>query len=191
MNNGSQQIEKMQLQTPRLLLSELTLADLADVHLLHTSPEVDEYNTLGIPENIGVTRMLVLEWLEQQNAQPRQNYIFSLKLESSQEFIGLIALKPGKPNYKNAEVWYKLLPAHWRQGYALEALKEVLKFAFGPLGLHRVEAGCAVDNTGSIKLLERVGMKPEGRKRQVLPIRGQWADNYIYAILESDFKAGA
>jgi [ribosomal protein S5]-alanine N-acetyltransferase len=57
------------------------------------------------------------------------------------------------------------------------------------LRLHRIEAGCAVENIPSIKVLEKAGMTREGLKRKKLPIRGEWKDNYFYAILEEDFCA--
>jgi ribosomal-protein-alanine N-acetyltransferase len=56
------------------------------------------------------------------------------------------------------------------------------------LKLHRIEAGCAVGNFASIRVLEKVGMTNEGRKREILPIRGKWIDNYFYSILENEFK---
>jgi len=52
--------------------------------------------------------------------------------------------------------------------------------------LHRIEAGVATQNLNSIKLLEKVGMTREGMYRKILPIRGEWVDNYSYAILEED-----
>ena len=61
----------------------------------------------------------------------------------------------------------------------------MLQFGFFELQLHRIEAGCAVENVASIKVLEHVGMIREGRKRQILPIRGEWIDNYFYAMLET------
>ena len=50
--------------------------------------------------------------------------------------------------------------------------------------MHRIEVGCAIENVASIRVLEKVGMTREGRKRQVLPIRANWIDNYFFAILE-------
>lgn len=62
-----------------------------------------------------------------------------------------------------------------------------MDFGFNDLKLHRIEAGCAVENIASSKVLEKVGMTKEGMKRKKLPIRGEWKDNYLYAILEEDF----
>ena len=72
------------------------------------------------------------------------------------------------------------------KGYATEALKEILRFGFDQLNLHRIEAGCAVENVASIKVLEKAGMQREGRKRQVLPLKSGWSDNFEYAILAAD-----
>ncbi len=176
----------MELQTERLKLVELTFADLANIHQLHSLPATDEYNTLGIPATIYSTKILLKEWLEQQKVIPRLSHIFCIKLIDTNQFVGLIALTLGKINLKIAEVWYKIFPDYWRQGIATEALAQVLKFGFVDLGLHRIEAGCAVENLASIKVLEKVGMTREGRKRKVLPIKGKWTDNYIYAILDTD-----
>ncbi len=62
----------------------------------------------------------------------------------------------------------------------------MLDLGFDHLKLHRLQAGCAVGNLGSIKVLEKVGMIKEGRGRQILPLSTGWSDNYEYSILESD-----
>lgn len=177
----------MELQTKRLQLTELTSADLDNIHNLHSSPQVDAYNTLGIPVTIYTTKNLLQEWIIQQRQTPRPSYIFCIKQSGNNHFVGLIALVLGKPNFKIAEVWYKLMPQCWQQGFATEALKQVLHFGFTHLGLHRIEAGCAVENTASVKVLQKVGMMQEGRKSKVLPVRGEWLDNYFFAILDTDF----
>jgi ribosomal-protein-alanine N-acetyltransferase len=176
----------MELHTNRLLLRELSSADLEVVHRLHSLPEVDKYNTLGIPANLATTKHLLTEWLAHPHATPRLSYILAVEQAGSHKFVGLVALNLGKANFRIAEVWYKFLPTYWGQGLATEAVTVLLEFGFNYLQLHRIEAGCAVENTGSIRVLEKVGMTCEGRKRQVLPIRDTWVDNYFFAILESD-----
>jgi len=130
----------MELISPRLLLKPVTTADIPVIHRLHSMPETDEYNTLGIPDDIAVTADIVDGWL-----------------------------RDGR-------------------GLATEAVKTLLLYAFDQLKLHRVEAGCAVDNKGSVRVLEKSGMQLEGRKRKVLPIRGTWSDNFMYAILAEDMR---
>ncbi|MDQ3015533.1 MAG: GNAT family N-acetyltransferase [Bacteroidota bacterium] len=176
------------LETNRLQIRELQLTDIINVHQLHSLPETDEYNTLGIPETIQVTEKILSDWLEDQNQRPRNSYIFGIELKHDETFIGLIALILGKVNYKTAEVWFKVHKDFWRKGYATEALTKLLDFGFNQLQLHRIEAGCAVDNFASGRVLEKAGLTREGLKRKKLPIRGEWKDNYFYGILEEDFN---
>ena len=180
---------KMELHTARLHLRELSISDLSMVHHLHSLPEVDEFNTLGIPNTLKTTQRYLTDWLAQGKATPRVAYVLAVQRATDQKVVGLIALNLGKATFKNAEVWYKLLPEYWSQGLTTEALTALIKFGFDHLHLHRIEAGCAVENSASIRVLEKVGMTREGRKRQILPIRGNWVDNYFFAILDSDIAS--
>ena len=162
------------------------MADVEEIHVLHSLPETDEFNTMGIPENMDATKQLVSEWMSVQDELPGKKYVFCIENTES-AFVGLIGLTMGKPAYKNAEAWFKLRPNYWNKGYATEALKVILDFSFKDLKLHRIEAGCAVENKASKRVLEKVGMIKEGHCRKLLPIRGQWVDNFEFAILETDF----
>ena len=175
------------MQTERLNLRELKFSDVEKIHELNSLPEVDEFNTLGIPESIAVTRQLVSNWLSLQNEAPRMKYVFVIE-NNINVFIGLIGINIGKPSYKSAEIWFKLHPKFWNKGYATEAVNRIFIFSFAELSLHRIEAGCAVKNVASKRVLEKVGMIMEGRCRKLLPIRGQWEDNFEFAILETDFE---
>ena len=177
----------MKFETQRLYFRQVSTDDVNNIHELHSLPETDKFNTLGIPETIQVTEKVINEWLIGQNAKPQTSYIFCLDLVDTKQFIGLIALNIGKPYYKTAEVWFKIHKDFWSKGYASEALTKLIDVGFNDLALHRIEAGCAVENIASSKVLEKVCMKKEGMKRKKLPIRGQWKDNYFYAILDEDF----
>lgn len=179
----------IKLQTNRLLISPISITDLENIHRLHSLPETDQYNTLGIPKNLGETETIIKEWVENNNNRKNKNYTFKIELLESKDFIGLISLILGKPKFKIAEVWYKLHLNFWKNGYATESLKRILEFGFNELKLHRIEAGCAVDNIGSIRVLEKAGMTREGRKRKVLPLKNGWSDNFQYAILSTDEKS--
>ncbi len=108
--------------------------------------------------------------MSKNNSGKKTNFVFKIQLQIDHSFIGLIALNLGTVKYSSCEVWYKLHFNFWNHGYATEALQRVLVFGFDDLKLHRIEAGCAVDNLGSIHTLEKVGMTREGRKRQVLSL---------------------
>jgi [ribosomal protein S5]-alanine N-acetyltransferase len=178
-------MNEIYLKSERLNLRPINLSDLNNIHQLHSLPETDEFNTLGIPENIEETKVILDQWISEN--QKEKNQIYTFVIEFQQQFVGLITLNLGKEKYKNAEFWYKLHANFWNKGFATEALKTLINFAFNDLKLHRITAGCAVENKGSIRVLEKVGMTLEGRKRQILPLKTGWSDNFEYAILETDF----
>lgn len=174
------------LQSTRLDLHLLSLTDLDEVHKLHSFPAVDEFNTLGIPQNMAHTQSIIEPWILEHQKLDAKQYTFTIRTKGTDDFVGLIVLKLGSIKFQNGEVWFKLNPNMWGKGYCTEALKLVLAFGFDELKLHRIEAGCAVDNVGSGRVLEKAGMTKEGRKRKVLPLKTGWSDNFEYAILDSD-----
>ena len=112
----------MEINTDRLRLREISPGDMDDIHKLHSMPETDKYNTLGIPKTIQVTEKIVNEWLAGQNEEPQTSYVLCLSLATTNKFIGLIALNVRKSHYKVAEVWYKIYLDYWGHGYTTEAL---------------------------------------------------------------------
>jgi [ribosomal protein S5]-alanine N-acetyltransferase len=162
-------------------------SDIQYVHQLHSCPEVDQYNTLGIPENIEQTQAVLEDWLSQAKDPDPLKHVLRINKKDTEEFVGLIGINIGKPKYRKAEIWFKILPKHFNQGYTTEAVKSVLAYCFNTLLMHRIEAGCATENIASKKVLEKAGMQQEGLCRQMLPIRNEWKDGFYYAILQSDF----
>lgn len=186
-----QNISKMErnLVTNRLNLKPISIIDLENIHELHSLPETDKFNTLGIPKDISETEKIITGWIANNENGKSTNFTFKIELIEEASFIGLIALNLGNPKFKSAEVWYKFHSDFWNKGYATEALQRILEFGFNELKLHRIEAGCAVDNIGSIRTLEKAGMTREGRKRKVLPLKNGWSDNFEFAVLSTDIES--
>ena len=178
-------IKALQLHSDRLRYRFLKSADLDAVHELHSLPETDRYNTLGIPKDKSETREVMSRFM-MGDKDGLKNLTFVVELLEDISFVGLIALKMGVPKYKNAEVWFKLHKKHWGRGYATEALKFVINFGFQRLQLHRIEAGCAVGNSASKRVMEKCGLTNEGRKRENLPLKEGWSDGLEFAILDTD-----
>jgi [ribosomal protein S5]-alanine N-acetyltransferase len=176
----------MDINTTRLNMRPVIAADLNNIHHLHSLPETDRYNTMGIPESIEVTQAYLDQWILSHEQVPQEKYVF-VSENFEQEFIGMIGINIGKPRYRIAEIWFKLLPTHWNKGYATEMALGILHFCFNDLNLHRIEAGCAVQNIASKTVIEKIGMIQEGMSRKILPIRGEWFDGYRFAILDSDY----
>ena len=63
---------------------------------------------------------------------------------------------------------------------------KALAFGFGDLGLHRVWAHCVAENAASARVLEKVGLRQEGRLREHEVFKGRWWDTLLYAILDRE-----
>lgn len=174
----------MDLYTKRLKLIEISMVDLQEIHAFESIPEVDRFNTLGIPNDIEDSRKIILPVIADQRNDERKLYCW--KVLDQDAFIGLAGLSRNLDRFKIGEIYYKLKPSSWGQGYATEIARRLVRFGFEGLGLHRVEAGVATENIASIRVLEKIGMKREGCHRKILPIRGEWKDNFHYALVEDD-----
>lgn len=86
-----------------------------------------------------------------------------------------------------AELGWCIAPAHQRQGYAVEAVRELVTLTF-ELGVHRIEAGCFAANLASRRVMDRVGFRQEGyHVRESLHRDGTWMDGISFAILEEEW----
>lgn len=179
-------LKNKQIFTDRLNLRFVEMNDVEWLHQLLSLSKVDQYNTLGIPENREVTRKMIAQHVLD-NCEPLpQRYTFSVLDKLTEIGVGLCALNLGRAKYQNAEIWYKYFPQYWGKGFASETVKALLDFGFYDLQLHRIEAGCAVDNVGSIKVLEKSGFINEGRQRKTLNLNSGWSDHFDFGILRSE-----
>jgi RimJ/RimL family protein N-acetyltransferase len=176
----------MKLTSNRTSLRLIDHSDIDFIHNLLSLPETDEFNALGIPATIEETKTLITPWIAENNQNEIKSYTFIIESKNEQSPIGLFGLKLGNKKYKRGEVWFKIHRESWNVGYATECLKAIINYGFETLDLHRIQAGCAVANIGSIKVLEKSGMTREGRGRQLLPLKSGWSDNFEYSILETD-----
>lgn len=89
---------------------------------------------------------------------------------------------------KQAELGWVLDPAYTGRGYATEAVRELLRYCFRELGVHRVVANCFLANDTSWRLMERVGMRREVHAvRESLHRSGRWLDTVGYALLAEEW----
>jgi ribosomal-protein-alanine N-acetyltransferase len=114
-------------------------------------------------------------------------YPFFLIRENDQVLLGGLTLGFLRRGVAQAAtLGYWIGASHAQQGYMGAAVRLALSFAFGHLGLQRVEAACLPHNEASIRLLDRVGFHREGLARRYLCINGRWQDHLLFAILSTD-----
>lgn len=76
----------------------------------------------------------------------------------------------------------------WGRGLFIEGARLVLDFAFGTVRVHRIEARAAVDNARGNAALHKIGARREGRLRDAFWREDRYVDQYLWAILDSDWR---
>ncbi len=115
---------------------------------------------------------------------------FAFPVEDEARVVGRISLSNiSRRSFQNANLGYWMDADMQGKGYMSEAVGAVLDFAFGPLGLHRVEAGVMPRNPKSMRVLEKNGFRREGYAVRYLKIAGQWEDHVIFAVTAEERPA--
>lgn len=118
----------------------------------------------------------------------RQGIRWGIMIRDSGTFIGTLGLNHLSLYSKKAEIGFELDPAHWRRGYAAEAIQAVLEYAFETLALHRMGAVTFLENEASVQLLTRLGFEEEGILRGYLYQDSSSHDGGIFSLLRPDYQ---
>ena len=144
-------------ETPRLRLRELTVEDAAFVRTLVNEPSfLENIGDKGV-RDLDDARRFILEgpWTAQQPPGYGQ-FLTELKADSSP--IGVCGLLY-RESLDVSDVGLALLPQYWRNGYAYEAAAAVMEYGRSSLGLDEIVALTSEENTASINLAKKFGMK--------------------------------
>lgn len=174
------------LRGPAVLVRELRPDDFAAIRIYAEDDEVHRY-LIWQRDDPEDTRAFIARAAETALADPRTDH--QLAIEHGGEMIGGIRLGIVQPWF--ASIGYVLRRDHWGRGLVTEAAGLVVGFGFRTLGLHRIFAQCDVENVGSYRVMEKIGMRREGLLRENLKIAGRYRDSYIYAILEQEWPRAA
>ncbi len=178
------------MRTERLLLRPATPADAEAMWRYRRLPEVQEWITRASRS---------LEDFRAHGLTP-ERLTRTLAIELDGALVGdlVVGVEDGwaqdevadRARGVQAEVGWVLAPDHQGQGYATEAVGELLRLCFEDLGLRRVTAGCFADNEASWRLMERLGMRRETHAvKESLHRSGQWLDGFLYALLAEEWRA--
>ncbi len=179
-------MEPPRIDTERLTIRAMNLCDSGSMYLYRCLPEVYKYQA-WVPESVTE----ISQYLTRTNLTGFNTidtwFQLGLYLRSSGELIGDIGLHFLPPDNEQTEIGFTLSPEHQGKGYAFEAVTAVIQYLFHRLDKHRVVASVDPDNTASIALLEKLGMRNEGLFRKSVRIRGAWEDDMVYAILRDEW----
>ena len=129
-------------------------------------------------------REFVQMFVDQQNGQSRRKFQLAITLPGDSRVIGNCGIRRKQDNQWEADIGYEPAPESWNQGYATEAAQAMIRLGFEDLDLHRISSWCVANNAASVRVLEKVGMRQEGRLRENEYFKGRWWNTLLYALLE-------
>ncbi|MGP3776173.1 GNAT family N-acetyltransferase [Streptomyces sp. SDT5-1] len=107
---------------------------------------------------------------------------------SDGEFIGWCTLNSWNPDFRSASLGYCFAESAWGHGYATEAARALLGWAFDTLGLNRVQAEADTRNAASARVLEKLGFVREGTLREDCVVNGDVSDSWVYGLLRREWQ---
>jgi [ribosomal protein S5]-alanine N-acetyltransferase len=170
------------LETPRLRMRPYREQDIPELLPL-----------IGAREVAATTLRIAHPYTEQDAkefmalADEPDNLWLAITLGSDGRQIGGIGLRLSEP-HQHAELGYWLSVPYWGNGYATEAAREMLRYGFENLHLHRIFASHFEHNPASGRILKKLGMRYEGCQREHLRKWDQFVDSELYGILRQEWQ---
>jgi ribosomal-protein-alanine N-acetyltransferase len=118
----------------------------------------------------------------------REGLRWSIVRPGEDRMLGHVSLFDFSEQNRRAEIGYGLASRHWGQGFMREALTAVIDYAFGPLGLRRLEADVDPRNEESLRAVERVGFSREGLLRERWQVGDEISDSVILGLLAREWR---
>ncbi len=164
-----------------MLLRPITVDDAEEVFAYASDPIVSQYMIFSTHQTIEDS----LAWLRNVPGEfaRKERMNFGIVRKSDKKFLGASSFHHISQQHHNLEIGYVLNRAFWGQGYMTEAVREMIRFAFEEMRMHRVAARCQIANGASAKVMERCGMSREATFCEDEVIHGEYVSNHLYAIV--------
>jgi RimJ/RimL family protein N-acetyltransferase len=176
------------LRTTRLLLRSFADQDIPAIVRLARAPEIAA-TTINIPHPYAEDDARSFLAHSREELRGGRSTNFAVTILQNGELCGAIGLTIA-PAHQRAELGYWIGVPFWRQGFATEAATAVLAFGFETLRLHRIFASHFAENIASRRVLEKIGMRHEGRSREHLKKWDQFIDLENYGLLKNEYFGG-
>ncbi len=160
--------------------------DAVDLLAIFGDHEVMRYWSRPALEDLQAARDLAREVLE--GFDSRSLFQWGLVRPEDDRVIGTGTLCNLDVQNRRAEIGYALARSEWGRGVMSRVLPVLLRFGFETLDLHRIEADVDPRNPASIRLLERLGFKKEGYRRESYILNGEIQDAVNYGLLKREFE---
>ena len=145
------------LETERLILRQVSIED-ADfmLELLKDPSFISNIADRGV-RTVDAARTYITERMI--SSYEKFGFgIYLVTLKESNTPIGICGLVK-RDTLKDIDIGYAFLPAYWLKGYATESVLAIKEYAKNTVGLKRIAGIVAPDNQGSIRVLEKAGLK--------------------------------
>lgn len=127
--------------------------------------------------------------LRRSRRDPRNLLLFLFDRENPREIIGSVTFSNiVRGAFQSCYLGYRLEETRVGAGLMREALNAAIRYAFCIEGLHRIEANVMPRNERSVRLLQRLGFRNEGRAQRYLNIQGRWEDHDHYVMLSEEWS---
>jgi RimJ/RimL family protein N-acetyltransferase len=177
-----------ELRTTRLLLRSFEREEVPAIVRLAGANEIAA-TTLSIPHPYNENDSLRFLDKSEEDFRAGRSVSFAISIWPGRELCGAVGLNIAEPHW-HAELGYWIGVPFWGKGYATEAARGALAFGFQMLGLHRIFAHHFAGNTASQRVLEKIGMRHEGRFRQHIRKWDKYIDVENYGLLAEEFRKG-
>ncbi|MEE0967924.1 MAG: GNAT family protein [Clostridia bacterium] len=174
-----------EIKTERLILRKMITDDAEDMYEYASRNDVTEYLTWFPHPDKEYTR----DYLEYLGTRYRVGDFFdwAVTLSESGKMIGTCGFTSFDYTNDCAEMGYVLNPKYRGNAIMPEALHALMKFGFENLPLHRIEAKFIEGNHASRRVMEKVGMRFEGIRRDGMLIKGEYRNIGVCALLRDEF----
>ena len=166
-----------------LTLRELRITDAPMLLAMLSSQEVARFISPPPSTIAGYERFI--EWAHEERAAGHYA-CFGIVPEGTDYAVGLFQVHQTEPGFGTAEWGFALGSAYWGRGLFTEGARLLLDFAFDVVGVNRLEARAAVQNGRANGALRKVGAIQEGILRRSLLRNGEYLDQVLWAIIDSD-----
>jgi RimJ/RimL family protein N-acetyltransferase len=177
------------IYTERLFLRPFKDSDLEDLYAYHSLSEVTRF-LYWDKRTLDETKK-ALERKKNEAHLTKEGSTLTLAVihKETSRVIGEVSLTWHSQEHQQGEIGFVFNPAFQGHGYAAEATGVIFSLGFEELKLHRIYGRCDARNIASYKLMERLGMRREAHFIHNEIFKGEWGDEFVYALLQDDWIA--
>ena len=174
------------LETDRLVLRRTVKSDIDEFFFIQLNPNIRRYlgtNRLG--DDLEKNR----KYFDEEKYNELNYYRWTIERKEDNKILGCIYLNIHDEKARTAGIDYWIREDAWGNGYTTEASRKILNFAFDTLNINRIESCGGKDNPGTYKVMEKIGLKYEGeRKEGIFYYYGGLENLVLYGITKEEYK---